>query len=161
MAYDSVSTSFLRLGLLEPELPQEATKLATTIANAATIENFFIFLCVFIVFLYYADALHHLDKLYIEHESCKRRDGCSGTALAVSQLVGDEEAILGTLRHELYALCPTSDNAVEGECSRLATLVAAVEYCTVDESALVVALYCVVGCRLLAAALVEHLIHQS
>ena len=85
-------------------------------------------------------GLEHLDKLYVEYECCERRNGLTCAALTVSELVGDEEAILGTLAHELNAFCPTCDNAVEGECGALTALVAAVEYGAVDETTLVVAL---------------------
>ncbi len=52
----------------------------------------------------------HLDKLYVKNERGKRRNHGSGTSFAVSQHVGDIEAILGSLAHQLQALCPASNH---------------------------------------------------
>lgn len=71
--------------------------------------------------------LLYLMKLYIEDECCVWRNALSGPALAVSEVVRDEETVLGTLFHELQTLCPSFNNLVEGECSVLSPAVAGVE----------------------------------
>ena len=100
-------------------------------------------------------------KLYIEDEGCVWGDSLTGTTLAVSEVVRDEEAVLRTLLHELQSLGPSCDDLVETECSTLATTVAAVEYLTVDERSLIIALYNIGSCRLLAVAFTQNLILQS
>ena len=81
--------------------------------------------------------------------------------LAVAEGVGYEETVLCALLHELQTLGPSGYHAVEGELCGLAALYGAVEECAVDEHALVVALHGVGSLRLLAVALVEHLVLQS
>ena len=68
-----------------------------------------------ILSLMLAFFLLHLDKLHVEDESCEGRDGLSCAALAVAESVRNEEAILGTLLHELQTFGPSCDHAVQGE----------------------------------------------
>ena len=66
--------------------------------------------------------LLYLDKLYIEDEGCEGRNSGTSALLAITQVVGNEEAILSALLHELQALGPATDHTVQGELSGLATL---------------------------------------
>lgn len=63
------------------------------------------------------------DEFDVEDECCVGRDGLSCAAFAVSEVVGDEEAVLRTGGHELYAFSPAGDDAVEGEHGRFAAAV--------------------------------------
>ena len=103
----------------------------------------------------------HLYELYVEDECCERGYGLSCAMLTVAEAVRYEEAVLGSLLHELQTLRPTGYNTVERERGGLAALYGAVEERTVYEHALVVALHAVGGFRLAAVALLEHLILQT
>ena len=81
-------------------------------------------------------SLHDLKQLYIEYEGCKWRYRCTGTAFAVSQTIGDEEAILGSLLHQLQTFRPSGNYLLESENGGFATLYTAVENRTVNEEAL-------------------------
>ena len=105
--------------------------------------------------------LYHLDELYIEDECRIRRNAAAGTALSVCQTVGNEEAVFCPFAHELYALCPSGDDAVEGECGALSALVGGVEDGAVDESAFVVAFHAVGGFGLAQCTLAQDGILQS
>ena len=105
--------------------------------------------------------LLHLDKLHVEDESCEGRDGLSCAALAVAESVRNEEAILGTLLHELQTFGPSCDHAVQGELGGFAALYRAVEHCSVDEHALIVTLHGVGGLWLAAVAFLEHLLLET
>ena len=76
-------------------------------------------------------------------------------------MIGNEEAILGALLHELQTLGPTRDDAVQRERGGLAALNAAVEERAIDEHSLVVAFHLVGGFWFSAVALAQHLVLQA
>ena len=73
----------------------------------------------------------NLYQFYVKHQCAVWRNLCSGTTLTVCQQVGDVEAVLGTLLHQLNTFCPSGDYLIQTEVGRLATLVAAIKDCTV------------------------------
>ena len=87
----------------------------------------------------------HLDQFDIEDQCCEGRDLRTCATLAVSQTIGDEEAVLSTLLHQLQTLRPSSDHLLQGEGGRLTTLIGTVEDGTVDEGSLVVTVSFAVG----------------
>ena len=105
--------------------------------------------------------LHHFDELNIEDESCKGRNRTACTTLAVCQTIGDEEAILGALLHQLQTFRPTSNYLLQSEYGRLATLDTAIEYGTINEETFVVAFHRILGTGLLTVTFFQHLILQT
>ena len=103
----------------------------------------------------------HLDQFDIEDQCCEGRDLRTCATLAVSQTIGDEEAVLSTLLHQLQTLCPSSDHLLQGEGGRLTTLIGTVEDGTVDEGSLVVAHHRILRRWLLAVTLLQHLILKA
>ena len=87
----------------------------------------------------------HLDQFDVKYQCGIGRYAAAGSAFAVGQVVGNEETVFCPFSHELYALCPSGDDAVEGECGALSALVGGVEDGAVDESAFVVAFHAVGG----------------
>ena len=85
--------------------------------------------------------LYDLNQFNVEDQGCKRGNRGTCTTLAVSQTVGDEETILGTLLHQLQTLSPTSNDLLQSKHGRLATLDTAIEYGTINQETLVMALY--------------------
>ena len=63
------------------------------------------------------------DEFDVEDECCVGRNGLSCAAFAVSEVVGNEEAVLRASGHELYAFGPAGDDTVEGEYGRFAAAV--------------------------------------
>ena len=67
-------------------------------------------------------------------------DGTSvGAAFAISKIGRNEELPLGADGHKLQRLGPTLDDLTNGEAGGLATLVGAVEFGAIDQSAAVIA----------------------
>ena len=106
-------------------------------------------------------SLHDLNQLHIKDECSKWRNRAASTTLAVCQTIGDEETIFGPLLHQLQAFRPSGNDLLKSEYGRLTTLNTAVKYGTVNEETLVVALYAVLGRRLLAVTFLQHLILQT
>lgn len=104
---------------------------------------------------------YNLQKLHVEHQSGIGRDGLSGTTLAISQVVRDEETELRSLGHELHAFRPAGYYSVEGEHGRLAATVRRVEHVAVGKRSFVMTLHAV-GCqRFCTVALFQHRVLQS
>ena len=57
------------------------------------------------------ELLGDREQLDVEDEHARGRAG----AARVGELLGDPEAVLGALAHQLYALGPARDDPVEGE----------------------------------------------
>ena len=70
-----------------------------------------------------ADSLSLSNEFYIKNQGRKWRNRLSCTALAITEVIRNEEAILCTFLHELKAFCPASNNLVQRECSCLTTIV--------------------------------------
>ena len=77
----------------------------------------------------------YLDKLHVENESRMRRNGIRYALCAVCKVRGNEETVFRTLFHQLYALCPSGNHAVERESSRFATVDRAVKHGAVEKLA--------------------------
>ena len=76
-------------------------------------------------------------------------------------MVGEIEAVFGTLFHQLHTFSPASDNLVEAEVGGLVALVRAVEYSAVDECSMIVAAHGVGGFGAASGTFVQHLVLQS
>lgn len=68
-------------------------------------------------------VLFHLYQLNVKDERGKRWYRLARTLLAISEVVGDEEAILCALLHQLQTLCPALDNLIKAERCRLTALI--------------------------------------
>ena len=103
----------------------------------------------------------HLNQLNIEYKGGERRNLRSGTPLSIGKAVRDEEAVLGSLLHQLYTFCPAGDDLIQAECSRFLALVRTVEDRPVNQRTLIVA-YHLIGCRRsLAVPFLQNLVLQT
>lgn len=102
MAYDKVSTDVLRSALAEPLSHEVASN-----AVAATTESIIFFMSIVLYCCFFCKSygcyhsLHHLEQLYLKDEGRigLYEHACSHTA--IGQVVGQVEAILSPLAHEL------------------------------------------------------------
>ena len=86
-------------------------------------------------------VLFHLYQLNVKDERGKRWYRLARALLAISEVVGDEEAVFGPLLHELQTLGPALDHLIETKRGRLSALVGTVENLTVCEFTLIIAPY--------------------
>ena len=107
-------------------------------------------------------ALLDRDQLDFEDQRRVRGDGAArGAALAVGQLRVNGELILRAFLHELHALGPARDDAVQRELGGLTALDGAIEFGAIEQRALVMDLDDVGGLRALARAFLEYLVLKS
>ena len=65
----------------------------------------------------------NLDQFHIEYQGCVGWDVAAGTALAVGQIVGDEETEFGAFLHELDSFGPAGDDLTQTEIGGLTATV--------------------------------------
>lgn len=94
----------------------------------------------------------HLEQLHVEDQRLVRADVATGATGAVGEFGGDVEAEFATFLHELHALGPAGDDAVQRELDGFFPAVAAVKDGAVDQGAFVVDFDGVSGFRALAGA---------
>jgi hypothetical protein len=107
-----------------------------------------------------APRLDDVEQFDFEHQHLVRTDR-RRRLLAIGQLRRDPELELGTDRHQLQALGPARDHALQRHHRRLATIVGAVEGLAVQQGALVVHLDAVGGGGLRALAFGQDLVLQA
>lgn len=59
--------------------------------------------------------LLHFDKFYVEDQRSIGRNRLACSLLAVAEVVGDEETVLGTFLHQLQTLGPALDHLIEAK----------------------------------------------
>ena len=99
-----------------------------------------------------------LNEFNVEDKGSAAGDVGAGASVAVAEVAGNEEAVLGADRHKLQTFGPAFDYAAQGEGDRFAALVRAVEFRAVNERAGVVDFHSVGGFRLGAFAFFDDLL---
>ena len=100
-------------------------------------------------------------KFYGEDKCRIRLDFATGVSIAVCQLIRDVKFPLWANRHHQKCLCPTANHLIYTKSNGFATLVAAIEHCTVDEFAFIVYFCFLRSGRLLASSLCDNLVLQA
>src|SRR5579871_1088055 len=101
------------------------------------------------------------EQFHFEDQSGIGANVGARAALAVSQVGGDKNLILGSDGHQLQRFGPSFNHAADGERGRLTALVAGIEFGAVDQRAAIVYRNRVVGSRRRPGALGDDLILQA
>src|SRR5471032_299819 len=111
--------------------------------------------CALFISAFYKE-LQDFQQLNFKSQRTERWDGRASTTFAISQVMRDIQLPLRTDWHQGQGFDPTSNNTVDREFSRLATLHGAVKHGTVNQFTGVVNAHAVLAARDRAFALSDH-----
>ena len=106
-------------------------------------------------------ALKHFDQFHVENECAEGWNACACSLFAVGQQVGDGEAELCALLHQLNAFRPSGDDLVQAEVGRFTAFVAAVEDGSVQQTSFVVAAHGVGSLGTFACTFLQHFVLKA